>query len=92
VQLINELALAGRQDVAPARLMEEFNRRFRLLGWQGLVGRRYRPRHGVLDALRACAQRAAGTLGSAASRARYPLMTAYGLVDVTAICDDRAFG
>src|SRR4051812_31899780 len=39
VQLINDLGgeLAGKA-VAPAPLMDDFNRRFRLLGWQGLIG------------------------------------------------------
>ena len=38
-QLVNELGaeLAGK-PLAPVRLMDELDRRFRLLGWQGLVG------------------------------------------------------
>src|SRR5258706_1997394 len=39
VRLIGEIAptLAG-QDVAPVERLREFDRRFRLIGWQGAVG------------------------------------------------------
>jgi mandelate racemase len=39
VQFINDLGrdLVGKH-VAPVRLMDEFNRRFRLVGWQGFIG------------------------------------------------------
>ena len=50
VQLIDGMAaeLKGHR-VAPVERMRDFDRRFRLIGWQGLIGMAISgPRHGVL--------------------------------------------
>jgi len=85
VQLINELgaSLVGK-TVAPARLMEEFNRRFRLLGWQGLVGMAVSGLDMAFwDALARARNAPLVCLLGGEPRA-LPAYDSYGLVDVTA--------
>jgi hypothetical protein len=76
VHLIEEIGReADRKPIAPFELMAAMDAKFRLLGWQGLVGMAYRPRHGLLG--RVLARPARPWLNcSAARRSRSRPMTA----------------